>query len=402
MARKKEQHLVPAVYLRSFANADKPNGFDIDKPYSSTVWVIPKHLLEEGKRRSPTHDVFKQTRFYNLRDDDDSDPVIERELGLVEAKFGKVLPKLRDHCELDVEDYFNLVFFVGLLKSRVPDHLNIQQTNLNRLEETYRMVERSHTEMETNADKLFWMKAEGAKRRLFHPWGAYAKVTAPQGWIYVNTSGLPLITSDSPVIHLQIHRGELERIGISPEFIPQVATKSQREFFSYCPLTPFLSFISSPLVIPPVDSLYRPDNSQNLVLRLNELVRHYASKNIYSFIQNPYGALKPEIIALDSAYKAAIENVDVRVLISTTDVCMWVPCTSIEYEKTAQPLFTRIRLHIIDTNYVQLFPVGTVLTEIRCEVAGRGRSFYRRAKVIDSMINPKSYLLIETNPTLAV
>lgn len=96
MAQKKGQHLVPAVYLRSFANSDKPKGFASDKPYSSTIWVIPKDLSEEGKRRSPTHDVFKQTRFYNLQDDNDADPVIERQLGLIETKFGKILPKIKN------------------------------------------------------------------------------------------------------------------------------------------------------------------------------------------------------------------------------------------------------------------------------------------------------------------
>jgi Protein of unknown function (DUF4238) len=400
MAQKKGQHLVPAVYLRSFANSDKPKGFAIDKPYSPTIWVIPKDLLEEGKRRSPTHDVFKQTRFYNLQDDNDADPLIERKLGLLETKFGKILPKIKNQCELEVEDYVHLVLFVGLLKSRVPNHLDIQQYNLNRLEEMYRMVEKSHTGVETNADTLFWMKEEGAKRRLFDHACAYAKVTASQGWIYVNTSEVPLITSDSPVIHLQLQRNELENIGISSEFISQVTTKTQSQFFSYCPLTPFLGFISSPFVIPPVNSRYRRDNSLSLVLGLNQLVRHCASNNIYSLLQHPYGDLKREIITLDSEYKAAMENIGA--LITTTDVRMWIPCTDIEYQKIEQPLFTRIKLYLIDSTHFQSFPIGTVLTEITCKIPGKSSVFYRGAKVIDSMINPKPYLLIETNPTLAI
>lgn len=289
---------------------------------------------------------------------------------------------------------------MGLLKSRVPYHLDSQQYNLNRLEETYRMVEKSHTGVETNADTLFWMKEEGAKRGLFNHAAAYAKVTESQGWIYVNTSEVPLITSDSPVIHLQLQRNDLENIGISPEFIPQVATKTQSQFFSYCPLTPFLGFISSPLVIPPVNSFYRGDNSLSLVLGLNQLVRHYASSKIYSLRQHPYGDLKSEIIALDSEYKAAMENTGA--LITTTDVRMWVPCTSIEYQKTEQTLFRRIKLYIINSTHLQSFPIGTILTEIKCIVPEKGSSFDRGAKVIASETNPTPYLIIETNPNLAV
>jgi hypothetical protein len=111
MSGKKQQHVLPQCYQRSWCALDCPKGFE---PY---VWLLSKDGTE--KRRKAPKNVFVENEKYTIRLTDGSrDLVVEDTLMRTEDAFMAALPKIRDGHKLDAEDIARLCIFVAAMHAR--------------------------------------------------------------------------------------------------------------------------------------------------------------------------------------------------------------------------------------------------------------------------------------------
>lgn len=396
MAEKSAQHLLPVVYQRAFADVIPPVGHPSGAPFAPRVWLIPRGLRNAGKARSPKN-AFVATRFYTLRDDDPSAPRIENALAIIESEYGRVGLRLNAREELTRDEYVALVSFVGTLFTRVPGYLAHWQSQYEELERIYRSVERGGSGAEVHADQIFWMKDEMAKRLLFDHADSYGSVVGPGGWLISNESGRPLLAADSPVVHRFLHRDELEATGFPASvFVPGVPV-TQRAFFSYCPLSPTLAFVSSPLLVPPKESVYLAVSNSQLVLGLNELSRSHCSEHLLSPSEDPYGPIRPMLRELDRlSLEQRARGADTGARIYTAAQRLWLTCRSMLHEEGPHPLHSRVRLISASGPIPAELQVGTFVSELEMFESGRPVGGMREARVIERMDDgPDTYVLIE-------
>jgi hypothetical protein len=111
MTEKKNQHVVPQCYQRSWCAPDCPLDFE---PY---VWVISQDGSE--RRRKAPKNVFVETEKYTIRLTDGSrDLVVEDTLMQSEDAFMSVLPKINGGRKLDARDIASLSIFTAAMHAR--------------------------------------------------------------------------------------------------------------------------------------------------------------------------------------------------------------------------------------------------------------------------------------------
>jgi hypothetical protein len=111
MNQKKQQHILPQCYQKSWLAPDCPSDFE---PY---VWLFKKDGTEK-KRKAPKH-VFVENEKYTIRLNDGSrDLIVEDTLMRTEDAFMAVLPKIKDRRKLETEDIGRLCVFTAAMHAR--------------------------------------------------------------------------------------------------------------------------------------------------------------------------------------------------------------------------------------------------------------------------------------------
>ena len=402
MAEKSRQHILPRVYQRPFADATPPRGWPADRPFEPRIWKIPRTLDAESRAKSPDN-AFVATHYYTLRDDDPTDPRIENALSKLEDAYGGLLPRLNNREELELEDYLKLLLFVGALRARTPRQLDHWQKQWAQLEHIHRQVERAHTGAEHSSDAQFWMGDEIAKRTLIAQAESWTNVVGPPSWLLENKTAAPFLTSDNPATHAFFHRDELEGLGFTSDVIPVEAMRSNWAFFSYCPLTPRLALVSSPLLLPPTQSVYRDTVDVKHVLLLNEYMRHCSEAFLISPLQDPYGPIKPLLRLMDEARRQLLETSSgIGVVIYTADDRLELACEEAVHEDGADPLRSRIRFRTREIEQLKKLAVGSIVEEVT--VYERFQSFagIRGGRVLSVADGPDASTIIEMDVTAAI
>ena len=401
MSEKIDQHLLPKVFLRAFTDSTRPKHHPPDAPFSPPIWLIPRGLDSAGRARDPKN-AFTSKRFYNLRDDDPRDPAIEAGLGRLESAYAEIIRLLAQRVELNAEQYGTLLLFIGTLRSRQPTHLDHWQTQFGEVERIYRSVERAHTGKEEAADRVFWMKDEMSRRLMFQQAEAHAEVVGPGGWLLVNETRVPFLTSDQPVLHYFLHPDELVTLAFPATLIRPGATRADRAFFSFCALSPQIAFVSSPLLARSSPGLYRGTGDPHLVLMLNDLQRQLCSEFLISPSADPFGPLAPLVREIDTLARR-LGEVAARAAVSlyTATDRFHIPCSVVVFEDGPSPLQTRIRFRSPDAARYSALAVGTVLREVTA-VDGQGsEGGMRGARIVQAAGTPDDDWLIEADPSVA-
>jgi len=402
VSEKVNQHLLPRVFLRAFTDPTRPPAHQPDAPFNPPIWLIPKGLDSAGRARDPKK-AFRSNRFYNLRDDDPRDPAIEVILGRIESAYADIARFVAELVELDAEQYGKLLLFIGTLRSRQPSHLDHWQSQFGELERIHRAVERAHTGKEEDADRVFWMKDEMSLRLMFQQAQAHAEVVGPSGWFLVNDSGAPFLTSDQPVLHLFMHRDDLETLTFPVQFVRPEVTRANGAFFSYCPLSPQVAFVSSPLLLPPEKSLYRHTDDPRLVLLLNNLQRQSCNEFLVSSSPDPFGPLAALVREIDRLGRRLAETTSRCAVVLYTDTNRFhLPCATVTFEDGLNPLRNRIRFRSPDTAAFTTLTAGTVVREVTAADEKRNRMEMRGARIVQAAATPEEEWIIEADPSLAV
>lgn len=398
MAQKANQHVIPQVYTRAFCDSHPPADWAPGRPYTPCLWLIPRDLREPGYRRAPKN-AFAKRHVYTLRTDQPNAPVLEDGLHLVETQFGRIRPLVERGEDLTLDDYNLVTLFIGTLRSRLLEQLDHWQRQWERVEEIHRQVERGATGSETASDIRFWMKDEASRRLLFTLGGAHAEVIQPHGWFLRNHTHLGFVTSDRPVIHTFPYSDELARLFVDMGIVAADATPADWAFFCYAPLSPIVSFVSSPLIVPPEETLYRELDDYRVVIRLNELIRRNAAEVIVAHVPRPYGNTTETLAAFDEHVRRARNPESVSGLAVYTEVNrFFFPSTDFSMEPGDNPLFPRIVFRCEDVPSLRAMAVTGVLRSVVMIRGGRPCGGLQGATLLAVAISPLGESIIQGDP----
>jgi len=396
VAKKKAQHIIPQVHLRQFTTVvreGQPDG----RPVAPFVWLVPKDLVTPSVARAPRN-AFVATRAYNLRADNPADPWLEGALGKLEGAYGATLPRLRDGMEPDERDWAAVVLFVGALRARTLTDIEHWQALFSRVEDLHRQVERANTGTESVSDKRFAVGSEMSKYHLPGRVEAYAKVVAPRGWLLRNESQSDFVSADIPVAHHFLHPDELLRLGLPSDWIVPGATSADRAFVSVCALTPRLLFLSSPLLLPPVDSVYRTTATPATVLGLNELLRASADAVLIARSPNPYGSMQPFIVDMDKKAASIAPTTEYVLQIYTPTSRYRINATAFQHDHGQHPLEFTMRFRTEQLGELRSLASECEMVEVTAYHNGDDVGGMRGGILTTVALDPTAESVIEQSP----
>lgn len=291
MAKKKNQHLVPKVYLKGFSNLQTHYGKD-----EYTIFVTPKENINESKAKGLKHSIFTKSYFYNLDGENQNNPIIENQLSEIENYYLKVVKKIQDR-NLSNDDILYISNFVQLQFQRVESWINSFQNSFNQVE---KIVNDFGGKIDTKNISIKILR-EYTLNNMYKP-----NVVFEQGLIFIeNKSDVPFITSDNPVIHKMFHIDEIkgifsrnqESIYYNDEFL-----KSMPTVFFFFPLNERFALIATKLLKSNNSKIYSI-NSLETIVKLNLFSYQNAYKNIYSSFENPFENYEVIIQNINNQYK---------------------------------------------------------------------------------------------------
>jgi hypothetical protein len=235
MSKKKNQHLVPACYLRNFEADVSPQKI-INPQFSSGVYVNNSKLTEGWKLRAVTHKSFTKSYFYNLPEDDPSKPLIENYLSAVEGEYTKHVKQVLKG-QVDNENLSFLSYFVTLQFMRVDKFINMYQGAFDKVA--------GWMDDYDGKGKYQSILKDISKRQLVAL--DLGGVIHSHAAIIYNKTNFPFITSDNPVLRKQVNITDILKI-IPIRYILGNINESIEFAFFFLPLSPRAAYVSCELI----------------------------------------------------------------------------------------------------------------------------------------------------------
>lgn len=274
MAEKKDQHLVPACYLKEFV-AEVPSKHKNNILFEQGVYVNNKFLSSTWKLRSVSNSIFTKSYFYNLEGDSPKAPKIEEYLSSIERYYSKTLQRLKTGVFSNEILYF-FSCFTCLQYMRVEPFINMMQGSFDQ-------IGKWADEFSGNNDASNEM-ADITKKMLMR--FEHGEMLHPHSAIIFNSTNFPFITSDNPVQCRQVNTEDLSLL-FGKQYVKKGQRKSVEKAFSFFPLTPKIAYVSCELM---------KDELKGSICILNDLLCIYwinyhsirnAYENVYSSIVEP-------------------------------------------------------------------------------------------------------------------
>lgn len=273
MPEKKNQHLVPACYLRNF-EADVSEKQRKNPRFASGVYVNNNKLTDKWKLKSVTHKSFTKSYFYNLPEDDPRQPLIENYLSTVEADYGKYIKQILAG-EANNENISFLSYFVTIQFMRVEKFINMFQGAWDKVAgwaDTFEGKENYKNALKNISKRQLAMLDLG---HIIHPYAA----------IIYNETNFPFITSDNPVVRRQINIVDALQI-VPRRHLPENISESAEFAFIFLPLSPKVAYVSCEL-INHSGSLFYTSNDLEVIFYLNYFSIVNSHEKVYSSIIEP-------------------------------------------------------------------------------------------------------------------
>jgi len=303
MTKKKEQHIIPQCYLKSFVDSDPPTDVT-SKEYHPSVWLLDKSL-KNAKRKAPKNILWK-SYFYNLEKDNIEQPFVEEFLSKVEGKYAQILDVIDIQDSLSEEDQFILAIFIDTLYKRTENQLEFWNETFRKIENLFRQVDKSINGNEKYSDEYFKGSSEIPKKMIVNASGTLAHLILKVGFNLIkNESEIPFFTSDTPVFYNFLHIDELLDRSIPKNWTYPEIGKNEKGFFCFCPLMPKMALISSPFIKSATfNPRYLEVKDPTLSIRLNLLTKESAKEEIVSSIQKPFRRYQTYILDTITISKA--------------------------------------------------------------------------------------------------
>ena len=281
MANKKDQHIVPKCYLRQFIDSSQTK--EGKEQFEAGLFVNTSALDGPWRMRGLDHRTFTETRFYNLKSDDLEKPVIEDYMSVVESYYAKSIEKLRNY-EFSSEIFSIITVFVIIQFFRSKRFLQNDQKSWDNISEIADMLE--------GGERNRILFGEVSKQTILHLANlSILKEIHRSAVIIINTSKIPFLTSDSPVIKRAYNRNDVTRIFYPLDQVTYSNEHIETPFY-FMPLTPWLAYLSH-------NSFENKTKGfvcqyKYVISQLNDMTLLNADKHIYSFIKDPVTSLPPQ------------------------------------------------------------------------------------------------------------
>ena len=273
MPEKKNQHLVPACYLRRF-EADVSEMQKFNPNYSSGIYVNDNNLTSRWKLRSVTHKSLTRPYFYNLPEDNPKVPLIENFLSVIEGSYKKYSEEIINGI-INNENMSFMSYFVTLQFMRVESFLESIQSSFDKAGESMDSFSGGNYHSSTMKDI--------AKKQLTEV--DLGHILYPNAAIIYNNTNFPFVTSDNPVVRRQVNVVDARKI--IPARYLHIEKNESREFsLFFMPLSPAVAYISCEMVIFKEKLIYFDDDLENIFyLNYYSIVNSY--KKVYSSVIEP-------------------------------------------------------------------------------------------------------------------
>jgi len=386
---KKQQHFVPKIYLKAFLDPNLPPDWPEGRPFTPAVWVQDPTLTGKPKRRAPSHSVFKDNHLYTLANDDPKHPKIEDALSELESAFSRAQKKIVAHELLSLEEYKDLCLFAASMFGRIPEQMDHWQQQIDEIEHLYRQMASKEV-----ADEYWSGSDEAGKRSILGMLAGYAELLSRHGFLLVNKSNIPFISSDRPMAHVFLHIDE-PPLCFFPAWYHTTDATSVKEFFAFLPISPSVAFVSSPLL--DTQGYYLWTDDPGFVLGLNELTRHRAVNIIISDRAHPYGEFTDAIIQLENRARAEYHPPK-GILIYSETKRFWIPASSIEFGSGVHPLNGRVSFIAKALKVLREAADTETITEVLIENKDGSGGGMRDCWFTSVAIAPNTPTVIENGP----
>ena len=273
MSEKKNQHLVPACYLKYF-EADVSEQRKVNSKFCGGIYINNNKLTEEWKLRSVRHKSLTKSYFYNLPEDNPKQPLIENYLSIVEDDYSKYIKQIIKGM-VSNENLSFISYFVTIQLMRVEAFIDMFQGAWDKIAGWMDEFEGKNNYQTALKDI--------SKRQL----GALdvGYIIHPHSVIIYNETNFPFITSDNPVVRRQINITDALKI-IPRRYLPESENESIEFACFFLPLTPKIAYISCELIKHAGNLLYSESDLEN-IFYLNYFTIVNSYEKVFSSIIEP-------------------------------------------------------------------------------------------------------------------
>lgn len=274
MAEKKNQHLVPACYLKSFEAI--PSEEMLENPKFKSGVYVNNSLLNAGWKMKGVHNgVFTKPYYYNLAADNPSKPEVENYLSEIEGTLSKYLKEIRtDSITNEALSFFS--FYTMLQYIRVEKHIDMFQNTWNKIGEWADMFEGGTSNSEA--------VKEIAKKKILT--SDHGEMVHGHAHIIFNRTNFPFVTSDNPVVRKEVNITDMEML-FPKDFLLLTSDKSKELSLFFFPLCPHIAYVSSQYFKENLDVKLDINDLLNIFYLNIESVKN-SSQKIYSSIKTPF------------------------------------------------------------------------------------------------------------------
>ncbi|QSR35622.1 hypothetical protein CFI10_11540 [Marinobacterium iners] len=290
MSKHNNQHILPAAYLRGFIAFEPPPEHRNNPNFELGVYTNNEKLSGEWRMKGVRHKDFTRYQYYNLPDEG-QELAVEHYLGEHEGRYAELLRAVEAHSRLTQREIEELALFIGLMIIRVESFQNHFQEFINEITghiEAFMgdtLEFRDYVGDYENTTKRLILESEAGLLLLDH--GIH---------FLVNTTDLPFITTDTPVLRRDCHSDEIPLLVGSGSHCKQGIKPNEQTPLFFIPLTPVLAVVSCRMIEESYsDSPYLTCSDINAIFRLNRLLLDQAQELVIADRPFPFGAIEPEL-----------------------------------------------------------------------------------------------------------
>jgi len=275
MSENKKQHIIPKTYLKNFIREDEVNEY-----YEKGLFVYDKDFVKKGKENSigtNGRQVFWKSHFYNLSEECKKNPIIEKNLSLIENEFPIVLSHITNKV-FSCKDILFITNFTLLQLQRVEKCINSLQNSWNKINDIVQEIS-INSSFKKEVENISLKMLLDFKLENFYK----SNLVLEEGIHFIeNNSDIDFIISDNPVVHRMFVLNEIKYLFKNIHILFDEKIEKEKCFIFF-PLTKKFSLISTSfLKSKPNKIQYIPINDSETINNLNSLSYHNSNEKIYT------------------------------------------------------------------------------------------------------------------------
>lgn len=277
MAIYKNQHLVPACYLKNFID-ENPLEIKSNPSFEKGLYVNDKILSSKWVLKSIRNKIFTKAYFYTLKNEDTKNPIIEKFLSSIESDYGKHLNKiLVGNIDKEVLSFISYFASIQLIRS---------QRFIEMFQETFDKVAINlDNYVGGNGYKNEFVDI--AKKLILST--DIGEIFYEHAHVFYNQTNFKFITSDTPVLRRNVNITDM-RILFPKNTLNENVSESLEFPLFFFPLNPHIAFASCKLFKNEIDIKLFLNNQDHDLLNLFylnlEMIKN-AQQYVYSSIKEP-------------------------------------------------------------------------------------------------------------------